>query len=96
MSGSFSLPEAPASSMSNIPEHANIGREALAEEYELLQLPPLAVTPGRPLAWEQSLHSSVAIANFQMPVSGRGMGDTSSMSRNICCFLEDPCQPQIL
>ena len=50
VSGKFSLPEAPASSMSSITEHANIGREALAEEYELLCLPPLAVTPGRPLA----------------------------------------------
>ena len=45
-SGAFPLPEAPATSMKSIPEHANICREALAEEYDLLPLPTLAVTPG--------------------------------------------------
>ncbi|CAL5224335.1 g7007 [Coccomyxa viridis] len=47
-SGAFALPEAPASSMSSIAEHSQIGRETLAEEYGLLHLPPLAITPGEP------------------------------------------------
>lgn len=48
--------------MSSIPEHAKIGRETLAEEYALLRLPPLAVTPGGHLLLSTRPHSKYSIA----------------------------------
>ncbi len=66
--GTFSLPEAPASSMSSIAEHIKISRETLAEEYGLLHLPPLAVTPGRPHSLAASLqHPKLTL---RLPESG--------------------------
>lgn len=44
--GTFTFPDPPASSMGVIPHHAKIAKEDLAEEYPLMRLDPLAVTPG--------------------------------------------------
>ena len=42
----FTFPDPPASSMGIIPHHAKIAREALAKEYPLMRLAPLAIAPG--------------------------------------------------
>ena len=60
--GTLSFPEAPASTMSSIPQHANIARENLAEECGLLHLPPLAIRPGEPNGeWRILQHSNSAV-----------------------------------
>ena len=53
--GTFTFPDPPANSMGVIPHHAKIAREDLAEEYPLMRLAPLAVTPGELLL---GLHTS--------------------------------------
>ena len=87
-SGAFPLPEAPATSMKSIPEHANIRREALAEEYDLLPLPILAVTPGALPAWCRSLAQEPAILAVPGERASLGLGSMQPGARPDCKQLE--------